>query len=234
MMFKAESPAISLEQSRDYLEKRTRSELVANTIGAVLSFAGGCLVILLIFGVAFMAFALSAMKGSNTWIWAALVVVAFSFIAHACMDPEYLSQLEVRTVDGRAAYNIRLPGGWNLSNVDYLNPKTQQALAKIVLQIITSGPRALAASWRYAKRAAALRRVEPGELAGMFKMLSERGRRIPYEELAGQALRSPEKAFADLLLLDVAQHLPGPPAGMVISSRCREQVTGIKSDGMDF
>jgi hypothetical protein len=77
-------------------------------------------------------------------------------------------------------------------------------------------------------------RVDPGELAGIFAMLAERGRRVPYNELGGQALRDPEKAFADLLLLDVAQHLPTSPEGMVITSKCREQITGITSDGTDF
>jgi hypothetical protein len=68
----------------------------------------------------------------------------------------------------------------------------------------------------------------------MLKVLAERGRRVPYEELAGHALRDPGKAFADLLLLEVAQHLPSAPQGMVISSRARAELTGIESDGTEF
>jgi hypothetical protein len=222
------------EKAEAYLRKRVRSELAGNIAGTVLSLAGAAFVF---FGIVFFS-ALFSLQGngrlSATWMWLAIGITAFAFIAYAFTDPEYLSKLEVHTVDGRPAYSIRLPGGWRLSNVDYLNPRNARSMAKVILQILTAGPRALVSSWRYAVRAAALRRVDPGELAGIFAMLAERGRRVPYNELGGQALRDPEKAFADLLLLDVAQHLPTSPEGMVITSKCREQITGITSDGTDF
>ena len=77
-------------------------------------------------------------------------------------------------------------------------------------------------------------KIDPSASAGMLAALATRGRRIPYEELAGHALKEPAKAFADLLLLDIVQHLDTHPQGLVISSKCREVMTGIKSNGMDF
>ena len=233
-MFTREFPAVSKERARDFLRKRTRSEFLANVSGAVLSLAGAALVFGVITWFSAAGAFLFATKVAHAWLWITVGVIAFSFIAYAFTDPEYLSKLEVRTVDGRAAYHIQLPGGWSLSNVNYFSPKTQQAIARMILQFISSGPRALVASWRYAIRAIAARKIDPESIASMFKLLVERGKRASYEELAGLAMREPEKAFADLLLLDVVQHLPTPPEGMVITSKIREAVTGIKTDGTDF
>lgn len=224
---------VALEEVRDYLRRRIRSEVAGDIIGSLLSLAGAALVFLVIFWAAYI-FLLFENKVPLLWLWVSLAVIAFSFIAYATTDSEYLSQLEVRTVDGRPAYSIPLPGGWRLSNVNYMDPKTARSLAKVVLQLITSGPRALVASWRYARRAAALRAVDADTIAPMVRVLAERGRRVPYEDLGGLAMREPEKAFSAIILLDVAQHLEGPPPGLVISSRVREQITGIKADGMDF
>jgi hypothetical protein len=61
------------------------------------------------FGIVFFS-ALFSLQGngrlSATWMWLAIGITAFAFIAYAFTDPEYLSKLEVHTVDGRPAYSI--------------------------------------------------------------------------------------------------------------------------------
>jgi hypothetical protein len=226
-------PDVSHKSATNYLQQHRRTEIFASSIGAVLALCGAAFTFLVIFWAAYISFHPMG-RASQTWLWAALGVSAFSFVAYAFTDPEYLSKLEVHTVDGRPAYNIALPGGWRLSNVDYRHPKNLQSLAKIILQLITTGPRGLVGSWRYVKRAVALNHIDIPAVAPMFRKLVERGRRIPYEELAGEVIRDPEKAFSAMLLLDVAQHLPSQPEGMVVTSRCREKITGICSSTSDF
>jgi hypothetical protein len=226
-------PSVSLESATDYLQHHRRTEIIASSVGAVLALCGAALTFLVIFWAAYISF-FPMGRPSQTWLWVALGVTAFSFVAHACTDPEYLSKLEVRTVDGRPAYNIPLPGGWRLSNVDYRHPKNLQSLAKIILQLLTTGPRGLFGSWRYLKRAIALSQIEISTVAPLFRRLVEYGRRISYDELAGEAIRDPEKAFSALLLLGDEQHLPSEPQGLVVTSRCRERITGINSSTTDF
>lgn len=232
-LFVPAPPVVSLETVREFLHRRLRSELLGNIFIALFAFCGAALVFFTIVWASYIGTFATA-KESYRWLWYSLSVIAFSFIAHARLDEEYLSRLEISTVDGRPGYNIYLPGGWRLSNVNYLDPKTQRAQARIILQLLASGPRALFAAFRAIARAIGVSRVDPAAITGMFKTLVERGRRIPYDELAGLAARNPEKCFADLLLLDVAQHLKTEPQGMVIHSHIREKITGINSSGTDF
>jgi len=227
------TPTISSEEARVFLKKRVREKIFANLAGAVMSLIAGAFCVLIVVWMAWL-FTHSYTGKSNTWLWITLGVIVFSSVGYATTDSEYLSRLEIRTVDGRPAYNIPLPGGWHLSNVNRFSPTTARSQAKVVLQLLFALPRSFVGAWRYGKRTAALMKVEPSASAGMFAALASRGKRIPYEELAGQALKDPEKAFADLLLLDVAQHLETQPQGLVVTSKCREAMTGIKQDGMDF
>ena len=232
--FLRNSPLVSTEQARCFLEKRVRMEILGNLMGALLSLLAGALCILVVVWFAWFITHGLTIRNPNAWLWLTLGMIAFSCIGYATTDSEYLSKLEIRTVDGRPAYDIPLPGGWRLSNVDRLNPTTISSQAKVILQLLFALPRSFVAVWRYGLRAFAQLKIDPSACAGMLADLATRGRRIPYDELAGHALKEPEKAFADLLLLDIAQHLETQPQGLVISSKCREAMTGIKGDGIDF
>src|SRR5215218_8430671 len=129
MSFQAEPPSLSTQACEEYLRNRVRSEFLANAGGALMSLLGATVVFGLIAWFSAAGAFLYAKKVEHAWLWIALGVTAFSFIAHAFRDPDHLSILEVKTVDGRAAYHIRLPGGWSLSNVDYTNPKTLLSIA---------------------------------------------------------------------------------------------------------
>ena len=227
-------PNVSTEDARLFLEKRVRTETFRNMMGALMSLLAGTLCILVVVWLAWYLTHGFTGRNPNAWLWLTLGVLAFSSIGYATTDSEYLSKLEIRTVDGRPAYDIPLPGGWRLSNVDRLSPTTMRSQAKVVLQLLFVLPCSFVGAWRYGRRAFAQLKIDPSASAGMLAALATRGRRIPYDELAVHALKQPEKAFADLLLLDIVQHLGTQPQGLVISSKCRETMTGIKSNGIDF
>jgi hypothetical protein len=232
--FVRNTPGVSTEQARVFLEKRVRTEIFGNLMGGLFSLIAGAFCVLIVVWLAWFITQSYSGRNPHAWLWVTLGVSVFSSVGYATTDSEYLSKLEIRTVDGRPAYDIPLPGGWRLSNVNRLSPTTLSSQAKVVLQLLFALPRSFVGAWRYGRHAFAIMQMNPAASAGIFAVLVTRGRRIPYEELAGHALKEPEKAFSDLLLLDVAQHLETQPQGLVISSKCREAMTGIKRDAMDF
>lgn len=232
--FVRNTPGVSTEQARVFLEKRVRTQIFQNVIGAFLSLIAGAFCVLIVIWLAWFITQSQSPRNPNGWLWVTLGIIVFSSIGYVTTDPEYLSKLEIRTVDGRPAYSIPLPGGWRLSNVNRLSPTTMRSQAKVILQLLFALPRSFVGAWRYGQRALALMKVDPSASAGMLAELVTRGRRISYEELAGYALKGPENAFANLLLTDVVQHLESQPQGLVVTSKCRAAMTGIKTDGMDF
>lgn len=218
-------PSVTLEAAKTFLRNRIRSELIGNICFAVTCLLGAALAFALIIWASYIY---SIPHHNHMWLWSSLTAIAFSFIAYMRTDSDYIGDLEVGTLGGGPAFHIWIPGGYSLSNINYLDPKTQRSMAKVVLQILVIGPSALFAAWRFAVRTIGVLRVDLDSAAAMFRVLAERGKRVPYHELAGEVPRNPEKSIGDLLLLDVAQHLGSEPQGMVIHSTCREKLTGIK------
>ena len=99
--FAPAQPSVALEVAREFLKKRARAEFIGNIGIAAVAMLGAGLVFLLICWFSF--FFTYSSKVGHLWLWMSLGVTAFSFIAHATQDPEYLSGLEVGTVDGREA-----------------------------------------------------------------------------------------------------------------------------------
>ena len=195
---------------------------------------GGLLVLFVtfwvVYGVLFVAVNRWVPISHETRLLISAAYLVLLFLGYARSDSEYLSQLRVETVDGRPAYSIHLPGGWHVSNVNWLNPTNVQSLAKVISQLLFTGPRALGSAWRNAVKARALLQANAANCTPVFPILLARGKRAPYAELAAFAGTEPPKVFGDLLLIDVAQHLQSPP-GLVVSSAVREQITGIKPLG---
>lgn len=226
-------PVITLETAREFLQKRKQSKLIENFGIALFAALGSSLVFYVILRVT-QDLNIFNSKSSFRSLCYLLTAFGLSFLAYAMIKGETRSRFTILGADGQPLYNILLPGGLRSGNAKYFGQKNQNIPALVILYILASGAWAFFMAIRAVDRAAGVSRVSPEAITGMFKTLVERGRRIPYDELAGLAARNPEKCFADLLLLDVAQHLKTEPQGMVIHSHIREKMTGINSSGTDF
>src|SRR5687767_7812200 len=101
--FVRKTPEVSPEQARAFLEKRARTQIFGNVMGALLSLVAGIFCVLIVIWLAWFVTQSYSARNPNGWLWMTLGIILFSSIGYATTDPEYLSKLEIRTVDGRPA-----------------------------------------------------------------------------------------------------------------------------------
>lgn len=211
----------------DFLEKERLSTLTSEAIFAALLWVGGVLATVATYGVVYGAswVVIGEHAGRTAYqciAWGYLAVIFFTYPRH---DPERLSVLVVETVDGRPPWSISLPGGTLVSNLNFTSPQTIGTLAKIIVQVAYLAPAALLGAWRCSQCAYAASQADARACAPALALLLRKGTRVPYEELAVEAGRFPASVFSVLLLLNLAQHLPGDPVGMVILTPIRERLS---------
>ena len=210
----------------DFLEKERLSTLTSEAIFAALLWVGGVLATVATYGIVYGAswFVLGEHAGRTAYqciAWSTLIVVFLTYPRH---DPERLSVLVVETVDGSPPWSIPLPGGTLISNLNFTSPKTIGTIAKIIVQLAYLAPACLHGAWRCTQCAYAASQADAPACAPALALLLRKGTRVPYEELAVEAGRTPAAVFSLLLLLNLAQHLPSEPVGMVILTPIRERL----------
>lgn len=206
-----------------FLESQRRSGFVGECISAGLLLLAA---IAILIGTYVATFAIAWQFVPKAAHWLAIGYIASAFISYRNHDSERLTALSVGTIDGRPAWTINVPGGPRMTNLNMASPKTIGSLAKIVTQVLFAAPAALAAAWRALRKARTLYSADAGVALPAFTLLLKKRKRVPYAELAEQ---SPAEAVTLLLLLNLAQHLPSEPMGMVILSSVRDKFLGTES-----
>ncbi len=211
----------------DFLEKERLSTLTSEAIFAALLWVGGVLATVVTYGIVYGAswFVIGDHAGRTAYQCIAWGTLAAIFLRYPRHDAERLSVLVIDTVDGKPPWRISLPGGTLVSNLNLISPKTTGSFAKIFVQIATIAPAALFGAWRCSLCAYAASQADARACAPALAFLLGKGTRVSYDELAVEAGRTPASVFSVLLLLNLAQHLPGDPVGMVILTPIRERLS---------
>lgn len=215
---------------REFLEKERRSTVISESLIAVFLCVVGIVCVLATYGLVVAISWLAFLRESNVPHWIAMGYLAAIFLSYPRHDSERLTQLEVDTTDGRAPWSIDFPGGIHASNLNIISTKTVGSMAKVITQVLFVAPRSFAALWRAVAKARALAKADARACAPAFSLLLRKGRRVPYSELAREAGSDPSSVLSLLLVLNLAQHLPTEPVGMVVLSSVREKLCGTAPD----
>jgi hypothetical protein len=179
-----------------------------------------------IYGIIWWGFQWCLPHSHQTRLICSGAVLAIFFIGNARADREYFSSYKIDTLDGRAPYTIDVPNVGILSNLNYFSPNTVSSLAKVICQLLFIAPQLLSASWRLAVRSAELRRINVAPAARLVgRLLSSKGR-VPFVELFPLMDQdSLNSALRDLRMLDAIQFLDSSPAGVMLTSAFREEIS---------
>jgi hypothetical protein len=212
----------------DFLERERRTTVIGESLSAVLLSIAAILGTLASYAAIYFC-AMLLLPYRLEWVAHLLAsgYIAAVFLTYKNHDPESINELSVDTLDGRTPWSIWIPGVTHMSNLNMLSPWTIGSIAKIVAHILFAVPTCLGAARRAARKARATHVGDAASAVPFFALLLRKGKRVPYPELFALGDAKAAQSLSFLQLLNVAQHLPSEPAGMVILSTLRERLLGL-------
>src|SRR5947207_11195226 len=171
-----------------WLRKSLRNQIILNATGSLAMLLAGIGILVVTWGFVYIVslFALGSWLGFHHW---AHPVVAFVFIplffwGNARTSREYLSEYSVTTgTSSDTVVNFHLPGVGMASNVNPLAPDTIHTGAKMITDVLYSGPRVVTTAFRLLGKCLRLRRVDLEACGAVLAALFGAGRKLSFQEI---------------------------------------------------
>jgi hypothetical protein len=215
---------VSYELVHRWLTDWARKHALLNALTSLATFALAALLLPLTWYIIFAVCIFVAPREFNGFLAGLVIpaaVIALLFWTESRTPQEYFSEISVTPVHGDQVIVIPNVG----SNVNPLAGDSVNATAKMISDCLCAGPRAVRGAFRFAAKAARLKRLNIEQGAAVLTVLLQAGGRKTYPEIdagvEGVDLALTVPALRDI---DGVVYLRSEPAGMSLTQELRDEV----------
>jgi len=219
------------DQITEWLCQRLKTQARLNVLGGVATLLGGLAILAATWGLTYLVslVAIGPWLGYRHWIHSAigLFFVPALFWGNARTSREYLSEysVSVGTVSDTVV-SFYLPGVGMASNVNPLAPDTIHSGAKMITDVLYTGPRVVVAGFRALRKARRIRQMDVASCGAVVTALWAAKRRLSFQEIVdATGLTDPGPIFSQIRDIEGVLFLQREPAGLALSQELRQELT---------
>ncbi len=219
--------------SEQWLRTSVRKQIPLNAAGGLAMLLGGIAILVATWAFVYMVslFALGPWLGYHHWAHSVvgLLLIPALFWGNARTSREYLSEYSVTTgTASDAVVSFFLPGAGMVSNVNLLAPDTIHTGAKMITDILYSGPRVVTAAFRTFGKCFRLRRIDLTGCGAVLGALFAARRKMSFQEIVNVVPGlNPILVFPQMHEIDGVIFLAADPPGLTLSQELREEISRV-------